>query len=160
MNTCSEGSLGIHEKLTAYGGAKGGVYGFTLNLAAESTKYGITVNAICPRPLTRMSSPELLAQIYEQPVAYFRESMKHLPPELVSPAAVYFAHESCTLNGIVLVCGGGQVIRVAVVENEGFTTSDPLTPEHIATNLDVIMDLTNTRVMDVNSASATVRELG
>ena len=35
MNTCSEGPLGIHRKLTTYGGAKGGVIGFTLTLAAE-----------------------------------------------------------------------------------------------------------------------------
>jgi NAD(P)-dependent dehydrogenase (short-subunit alcohol dehydrogenase family) len=160
VNTCSEGSFGIHEKLTAYGGAKGGVYAFTLNLAAESTKYGITVNGVCPRPLTRMSAPELLAQIYDQPVEHFRESMSHLPPELVSPAAAYFAHESCQLNGIVLVSGGGQVLRVAVVENDGFTTSDPLTPEHIASNLDTILDMTTTHVMEVGYASATVREHG
>lgn len=157
VNTCSEGSLGIHEKLTAYGGAKGGVHGFTLNLAAESEKYGITVNAICPRPSTRMSAPELLAEIYQQPVDHFRENMKNLPPELVSPTAAYFAHESCTLNGVVLVSGGGQVARVAVVENSGFFTSEPLTPEHVAANVDTIMDLTKVHVMEVNSASAAVR---
>jgi NAD(P)-dependent dehydrogenase (short-subunit alcohol dehydrogenase family) len=48
VNTCSEGPLGIHAKMTSYGGAKGGVIGFTLGLAAEAPTYGIAVNGFSP----------------------------------------------------------------------------------------------------------------
>ena len=119
VNTCSEGPLGIHEMMTGYGGAKGGVLGFTLALAAEAPKYGITVNGFSPRIATRMSSPDVLAHVYGQPGRTLRERDHTLPPEKASPAAVYLAHESCHLNGVVLVCGGLEVLRMAVMENAG-----------------------------------------
>jgi hypothetical protein len=64
----------------------------------------------------------------------------------VSPAAVYLAHESCTLNGEMLVSGGGQVLRLATVETTGIT--DPqLTPETVAENIDRILDMTDAQLM-------------
>ena len=64
INTASEGPLGIHEMMTAYGGPKGGVIGHTLALAAEGPKYGIAVNGFSPRIATRMSSPEVMSHVY------------------------------------------------------------------------------------------------
>ena len=57
VNTCSEGPLGIHAKMTSYGGAKGGVIGFTLALAAEGPAHGIAVNGFSPRASTRLRRP-------------------------------------------------------------------------------------------------------
>jgi hypothetical protein len=70
------------------------------------------------------------------------DSMDKFQPEFVSPAAVFLAHESCNLTGEVLVSGGGQVMRMAIVENEGIT-KDGITPEDIAENLDRLMDLSD-----------------
>jgi NAD(P)-dependent dehydrogenase (short-subunit alcohol dehydrogenase family) len=140
VHTVSEGPLGIHEKMTAYGGAKGGVIAFTLTLATEGLRHGIAVNGFAPRIATRMSSPEVLSHVYERPPEAFAANMARFAPELATPAVVYLSHESCTLNGVILVCGGGQVIRMAVMENQGLS-SDALTPEKIAANIDKVVDM-------------------
>ena len=148
VNTCSEGPLGIHEMMTGYGGAKGGVLGFTLALAAEAPKYGITVNGFSPRIATRMSSPDVLAHVYGQPAELFENTMEPFLPEKASPAAVYLAHESCHLNGVVLVCGGLEVLRMAVMENAGVSLTS-VTPESIAEQIDTVIDMSSARVFGV-----------
>jgi NAD(P)-dependent dehydrogenase (short-subunit alcohol dehydrogenase family) len=140
VNTASEGPLGIHAMMTAYGGAKGGVIGFTLALAAEAPKYGIAVNGFSPRIATRMSSPEVMSHVYGRPPESFAKLGQIFPPELASPAMIYLAHESCPLNGALLCCGGGQVLRMAMLQNQGHT-SENLTAEEIAANVDKIMDM-------------------
>jgi NAD(P)-dependent dehydrogenase (short-subunit alcohol dehydrogenase family) len=140
VNTASEGPLGIHEMMTAYGGAKGGVIGLTLALAAEGPKYGIAVNGFSPRIATRMSSPEVMSHVYERPAESFKGLGNVFPPELATPAVVYLSHQSCPLNGAILVCGGGQILRMAIMENQGYT-SKTLTPEEIAANIDQVMDM-------------------
>jgi NAD(P)-dependent dehydrogenase (short-subunit alcohol dehydrogenase family) len=156
VNTCSEGPLGIHGKLTTYGGAKGGVIGFTLTLAAEGPKYGIAVNGFSPRASTRLSGPEIMAKTYDAPKEYFETSMLAYPPELASPAAVYLAHDSCPLNGVILVCGGGQVLRMAFAENEGLR-SDDMSVEAIAANIDQIVDMSRATVVGLGSAEKSVQ---
>jgi NAD(P)-dependent dehydrogenase (short-subunit alcohol dehydrogenase family) len=142
VNTTSEGAFGTVPKAVSYGGAKGGVYGFTRELALDGMRVGIRVNAVAPRANTRLSAPSVLAKTYDAPPEAFGESMAVFKPELVSPAAVFLAHESCPLNGEVLVCGGGQAMRIAVLENEGITKA-ALTAEDIAENLQQIMDLSD-----------------
>ena len=160
VNTCSEGPLGIHEKMTAYGGAKGGAIGFTLALAAEGPKYGISVNGFSPRAGTRLSSPEIMAKVYDLPKEHFERSMVTYPPDLASPAAVYLAHESCSLNGVILVCGGGRVLRMTFSQNEGYKDS-AMSPEAIAANIDQIVDMTDARPVELGSAdSASQSEAG
>ena len=73
--------------------------------------------------------------------------MAQFAPERVSPAAVFLAHESCRLNGEVPVSGGGQVLRIAIVETEGIT-SETITPETVAENIDKIMDMTNAQLIN------------
>ena len=70
-----------------------------------------------------------------------------MPPELCSPAALYLAHESCPLNGEVILVGMGGVARLAVIQTEGIA-KQPLTAEDIAANLDAILDVTAARVTD------------
>jgi NAD(P)-dependent dehydrogenase (short-subunit alcohol dehydrogenase family) len=153
VNTISEGPLGIHEKMTAYGGAKGGVIAFTLALAAEGPKYGIAVNGFAPRIATRMSAPDVMAHVYNRPREAFEHSMSTFPPELSTPAMVYLSHESCPLNGVLLVSGGGQVLRMAIMENQGFT-SDNITPEEIAANVEKIIDMSEAVNVGVGAGGA------
>lgn len=153
VNTCSEGPLGIHEKMTAYGGAKGGAIGFTLALAAEGPKYGISVNGFSPRAGTRLSAPEIMAKVYDLPKEHFEQTMGTYPPELASPAAIYLAHETCPLNGVILVCGGGQVLRMAFSENQGYL-DDAMTAEAIAAHVDQIVDMTDARPVELGSADS------
>ena len=155
VNTASEGPLGIHEMMTCYGGAKGGVIGLTLALASEGPKYGIAVNGFSPRVGTRMSSPERMSHVYGRPPETFANLSTVFPPELASPAAVYLAHESCPLNGVMLCCGGGQVLRMAIMQNDGFT-SDKLTMEAIAEHLEEIVDMSQAANVGVGALDGNV----
>lgn len=150
VNTCSEGAFGMVPKCTSYGGAKGAVFGFTKSLALDGARHGILVNAVAPRANTRLSAPAVLSHTYDVPEGQFKDSMMQFPPEQVSPAAVFLAHESCQLNGEVLVAGGGQVMRLAVVETQGIS-GGALTPEDISGKLDTLMDPTDAQLMAVQA---------
>lgn len=149
INTCSEGMLGFHGYVTAYGGAKGGVYGFTRTLAAEAPRHGIQVNGIAPRAHTRLGSDESVMLTFNLPREMAEASMATRPPELVSPAVAFLAHESCSLNGEVLVSGGDTVHRMIVQLTPGIQ-SDAMTPEFIAENLGQLMDDVNGQTILVN----------
>jgi NAD(P)-dependent dehydrogenase (short-subunit alcohol dehydrogenase family) len=146
VNTCSEALAGIHGKVTSYGAAKGAVLALTLCLAAESRKDGILVNAVAPRAATRLSAPSVLGDVFEVSEEEAQAMIAPFAPELVSPVAAYLAHQDCQLNGAVLVAGGGQVQRMAIMENAGISR-DGLTPEDIATNLDTVTDMTSAQVL-------------
>jgi NAD(P)-dependent dehydrogenase (short-subunit alcohol dehydrogenase family) len=142
VNTISEGPLGIHERGTGYGGAKAGVIGLTLTLAAETKFHGVAVNGFAPRISTRLSAPEVLAHVYDRPVELFQQNMAAFPVELSSPACLFLAHESCKLNGVLLAAGGGMIMRMSIMESAGFQ-SDDMSLENIAANVDKIIDMSS-----------------
>jgi NAD(P)-dependent dehydrogenase (short-subunit alcohol dehydrogenase family) len=150
VNTCSEAAFGSVPKATSYGSAKGGIYGFTRSLALDSVRHGVRVNAVVPRANTRLSGPPVLAHTYDQPENLFVGALDRFAPELVSPAVAFLAHESCELNGELLLCGGGQVMRIAAIQTNGIT-HDHLTPEVIAEQIDAVMDTTGAQVLLVQS---------
>jgi NAD(P)-dependent dehydrogenase (short-subunit alcohol dehydrogenase family) len=146
VNTASEAILGNVPKSTAYSAAKGAVFSFTRALALDARQSGIRVNAVAPRGITRMSEPPMLARVFDQPEeAFVNPFYESLKPEGVSPAVVYLAHQSCPLNGEVLICGGGRALRLAAVETKGIAC-EHMTPEEIAENLDGVMDTTDVQV--------------
>ena len=151
VNTTSEGAFGVIPKATGYGGAKGAVFSFTRALSLDAKRFGdIRVNMISPRASTRMSSPQILGHTMDLPEEVFEKSptLDTYRPELVSSAAVFLGHESCTLDGETLICGGGQVMRMALIQNEGFTKAG-LTPEDIAENIDAAMDMSNAHILQI-----------
>jgi NAD(P)-dependent dehydrogenase (short-subunit alcohol dehydrogenase family) len=150
VNTCSEGAFGAVPKCTSYGSAKGGVYGFTRTLAQDSIRHGILVNAVVPRASTRLSAPSVVAFTYDVPEENLKGSMDQFAPEWVSPAAVFLAHESCALNGELIVCGGGQAFRIAAVQTTGISHEN-MTPEVVAENLDAVMDLKDAQVLELSA---------
>jgi NAD(P)-dependent dehydrogenase (short-subunit alcohol dehydrogenase family) len=152
VNTCTEGMFGVHHMATGFGGANGAMFGLTLTLATEGLKYGIRVNALAPRAATRMTEPAIVSRLLGVPKEMLEMSSARLAPGLVAPAAAFLAHESCTLNGEVLVAGGGQVLRLAVVATTGISQPD-LTPEHIAEQLEAVLDLTGARQIRVQPSA-------
>jgi NAD(P)-dependent dehydrogenase (short-subunit alcohol dehydrogenase family) len=153
VNTVSEAMLGGLAELTSYGAAKGAVFGLTRNLATEGAAHGIRVNAVAPRAYTRMSaeqSNKVAAQmsLTDDVMDQINASM---PPDLCAPAAAFLAHESCRLNGEILLAGMGSVARIAAVVRNGVFEQE-INPEHIADNLDRIMDVREARVSDAAAA--------
>jgi NAD(P)-dependent dehydrogenase (short-subunit alcohol dehydrogenase family) len=146
VNTTSEAILGNVPKSTAYSAAKGAVFSFTRALALDGRQHGVRVNAVAPRGMTRMSDPPMLAKVFDQPAETFVNPFyEAMTPDGVSPAVVYLAHQSCPLNGEVLICGGGRTVRLAVIETAGLTREE-MTPEDIAENLDELMDTSDAQV--------------
>jgi len=146
VNTCSEATGGIHEKVTSYGAAKGGVLGLTFSLATEGKRHGILVNGIAPRAATRLSDPSLMAEIFEVSLEDARAMIAPFAPEAVAPVGAFLAHESCGLNGMVLVAGGGQVQRLAIMESPGVTVAG-LTMEDVAANIGAVTDMSHAQVL-------------
>ena len=151
VNTVSEGMLGAQPMLTSYGTAKGGVWGFTRTLAIEAAgEQDIRVNAVAPRALTRMLLADARAHAGGVDVdGAVAEALAHMDPALVSPVAAFLAHETCPINGEVLVAGGGRVMRLAPVRTSGITR-DHLTLEDVADGLDQVMDPTGAVVVPVD----------
>jgi hypothetical protein len=111
---------------SAYAAAKAGVFGFTRSLAAEGEAHGIKANVILPGALTRMV---LAAQAETSPwIARAREEM---PPEIVSPAVAFLAHETCPFTGESIESIGGHVSRTYLARTPGFTDPE-MTPETLA----------------------------
>ena len=151
VNTASEAVIGHIPKSSDYAGAKGAVFSFTKALALNLGHEGLRVNAVAPRGNTRMSTPEVLAHVYDMPADNFRsEFFDNMRPEYVSPAVAFLAHESCPLNGEVIVCGGLLAMRLCILETKGLTFSGGVTPEDLAENLDALMDPTDGQVVSID----------
>lgn len=139
VNTTSATVYGLANR-TGYGAAKGAIFAFTRSLALDGAESGIKANCIAPGAGTRMADN---SDTSEEVKAYMRQAM---PPELVAPAALFLAHESCSLNGETLVVQGGRVARMALCENEGYV-GDDLTVEAVRDNLTTILDAASAHIL-------------
>jgi NAD(P)-dependent dehydrogenase (short-subunit alcohol dehydrogenase family) len=90
-----------------YGAAKAGLIGMAKSMAIEGARYGITSNVIVPAATTRMTKNLGGAQ------------GMLMPPEMVSYAVAFLAHEQCTLSGDILIAVGGLISRGFVGESAG-----------------------------------------
>ncbi len=112
----SSGSMAGFAWQSAYAAAKAGVFSFTRVLAAEGAEHGIKANTVMPGALTRMV---LAAQAESSP--WISQAREHLPPEIVSPAVAFLAHESCPFTGECIESMGGHVSRMYLARTPGFT---------------------------------------
>jgi NAD(P)-dependent dehydrogenase (short-subunit alcohol dehydrogenase family) len=103
INTSSASGLYGNFGQTNYGAAKAGIAGFTLIAAKELAKSGVTVNAIAPVAITRMTEP----LIPEEDRARRRAISS---PETISPLVAWLASpESAAITGRVFGVGKGRI---------------------------------------------------
>jgi NAD(P)-dependent dehydrogenase (short-subunit alcohol dehydrogenase family) len=101
VNTSSTSGIYGNVGQTNYGAAKAGIAAFTIIAARELRRYGVTVNAISPTALTRMT--EGLRQLTAEEAA-IRD------PKWVSPTVVYLASEEAQdITGRVIQAGMGRI---------------------------------------------------
>jgi NAD(P)-dependent dehydrogenase (short-subunit alcohol dehydrogenase family) len=101
INTSSTSGIYGNVGQTNYGAAKAGIAAFTIIAARELRRYGVTVNAISPTALTRMT--EGLRQLTPEEAA-IRD------PKWVSPTVVYLASEEAQdITGRVIQAGMGRI---------------------------------------------------
>ena len=106
INTTSPSGLFGSPGQTNYGAAKAGIAGFTVIAAMELHRYGVTVNAVAPTALTRLTD--------DLPVVHEMAQTVDLSPEGVSPVVLWLAGPAARdVTGRVLAVIGGTI---AVVE--------------------------------------------
>ncbi len=118
VNTASEAGVIGNAGQANYSAAKAGILALTMVLCREMERYGVNVNAIAPRAVTRMT--ETLFS------AFGDEAMKQLGPETVSALVTFLASEGAVgINGQAFIVYGNmiQLIQgwhpVATIEREG-----------------------------------------
>ncbi len=94
-----------------YGAAKAGIYGFTRVAALELQRIGVTVNAVAPVALTRMTSDLAMMK---------GATARELGPHLVAPAVVFLASDlAAGITGQVLGVEGGRIFLYRMETSEG-----------------------------------------
>lgn len=133
VNTASAlGSFGAPSALP-YVTAKAAVIGLSRGASLDNRDRNIRINVLCPVAYTNMAK------------AYFDANpaiqIERLDVARVSPAVVYLAHESCSLDGETLSVAAGRVARIFAATAPGFSSAS-LTAEEVADNLSAIFDHT------------------
>ena len=134
VNTCSGGMYGM-EGLSVYGAVKFGMYGLTRGLATEGAMYGINVNAISPGAFTNAVDPFYAIDDPEMRKAWIESQ----PPELVSPAVAYLAHEECDISGMLFDVSAGSVTSTFLAATSGYN-NPALTMEDVRDHRDDLFD--------------------
>jgi NAD(P)-dependent dehydrogenase (short-subunit alcohol dehydrogenase family) len=112
---------------TNYGAAKMGIAGFTIIASLELGRYGVTVNAIAPAALTRLTEDLGMGQASDE----MKEAMS---PRWVAPIVTWLAStQSAGVTGRVFEASGG-VLAVA----ESWHRGPSATPVDDPTKIDAI----------------------
>ena len=131
INTTSVSGIYGNPGQTNYGAAKAGIAAFTNIAALEVARYGVTVNAVAPIALTRMT--EGLG-----PAPETDEDREARAPHWIAPIVTWLAsEESAGVTGRVFEASG-QFLAVAEGWHRGPTTSPIDDPTKIA---DAVRDL-------------------
>jgi NAD(P)-dependent dehydrogenase (short-subunit alcohol dehydrogenase family) len=122
INTTSVAGLYANPGQTNYGSAKAGIAAFTQIAAMELERYGVTVNAIAPGALTRLTEDLSLPE----------ETLARFEPKWVAPVVTWLASaQSAGVTGQVIE-SSGLVLAVAEGWRRGPATEDvPARPEDV-----------------------------
>src|SRR4051794_21265504 len=131
INTTSVSGIYGNAGQTNYGAAKSGIAGFTVIAAMEMARYGVTVNAIAPGALTRMTEGLGMGEDSE-------EAREQMAPRWVAPVATWLASpQSAGVSGRVFEAAG-TVFAVAEGWHRGPTAEpvdDPTQVDAVARRL-------------------------
>jgi len=128
INTSSVSGIYGNPGQTNYGAAKMGIAGFTIIAARELARYGVTVNAIAPGALTRLTEP-----LQSGPVS--DERREQMSPRWIAPILTWLAStESAEVTGRVFEASG-RVLAIA----EGWHRGPTVEPVEDPTRLGPIV---------------------
>lgn len=103
INTSSPSGIYGNVGQTNYGAAKAGIAAFTIIASMELARYGVTVNAIAPAALTRMTENLGMGRADE-------ETKEKLSPKWIAPLVCWLASpESATVTGRVFDITGMEI---------------------------------------------------
>ena len=129
INTTSVSGIYGNAGQTNYGAAKAGIAAFTIIAARELARYGITVNAIAPGALTRLTEDLGIGKGSE-------EQKARLHPRWIAPIVTWLAStESSHVTGRVFEASG-ETLAVA----EGWHRGPAVEPIEDPTKLGPVVD--------------------
>jgi NAD(P)-dependent dehydrogenase (short-subunit alcohol dehydrogenase family) len=118
VNTSSVSGLMGNFGQSNYSAAKAGIYGFTRTCSMELKKYNVTVNALAPVAVTRLT--EDLPMIQALPNA-----KDMLSPEHIAPAALFLASELASdITGTVLAVEGPRMYLFKMIQTNAVVAKD------------------------------------
>ncbi|HKA89561.1 MAG TPA: SDR family NAD(P)-dependent oxidoreductase [Haliangiales bacterium] len=118
VNTSSVSGLLGNFGQANYSAAKAGIYGLTRTASMELKKYGITVNALAPVAVTRLT--EDLPMIKMLPNA-----QELLAPEHIAPAALFLASDAAgDITGQVLAVEGPRLYLFKMIQTNAVNAKD------------------------------------
>jgi NAD(P)-dependent dehydrogenase (short-subunit alcohol dehydrogenase family) len=123
INTTSPSGIYGNAGQTNYGAAKAGIASFTIIAAMELERYGVTVNAIAPTALTRMTEDLGIAQS--------EEAKATMDPRWIAPICTWLASpQSAGVTGRVFEASGAY-LAVAEAWHRGPSTAAVDDPNEI-----------------------------
>ena len=132
INTTSVSGIYGNAGQTNYGAAKAGIAAFTIIASRELRRYGITVNAIAPGALTRMTEDLGMGQASE-------EDKARMHPRWIAPIVTWLASsESAGVSGRVFEASGA-VLAVAEGWHRGPTVKPVEDPTKIGPLVEEMM---------------------
>jgi NAD(P)-dependent dehydrogenase (short-subunit alcohol dehydrogenase family) len=134
--TSSIGGIYGNHKVANYGVSKAGMIGLANVVALEGDERGVKCNVIIPGAVTRMAEG-IDTSMY--------------PPmgaELTAPAVGWLAHESCSINGEMLVSIAGRVAKAFIAETPG-VYQPSWTIDQVGEQIDAIRDTTDLWMLPV-----------
>ena len=118
VNTSSPSGIYGNIGQTNYGAAKAGIAAFTIIAAKELARYGVTVNAIAPAALTRMTTDLGMGQLDD-------EAKEQMSPRHIAPIVCWLASRlSAGVTGRVFDVSG-QMISVSEGWHRGPSIENP-----------------------------------
>jgi NAD(P)-dependent dehydrogenase (short-subunit alcohol dehydrogenase family) len=143
VNTSSPSGIYGNVGQTNYGAAKAGIAAFTIIAAKELGRYGVTVNAIAPAALTRMTEGLGMGRLPE-------EAKEQMSPRRIAPIVCWLAGPgSASVTGRVFDVTG-RMLSVSEGWHRGPTVESP--PEDPAQLGPVVMDLVKRARPNANMA--------
>lgn len=132
INTSSVSGIYGNPGQTNYGAAKAGIAAFTYIASLELRRYGVTVNAIAPNALTRMTEDLV-------PEGRTDEQRAAMSPRWIAPVVTYLAStRSSNVTGTVIEASG-QVLAIAEGWHRGPSTDPVEDPEAVGEILDHLL---------------------
>jgi NAD(P)-dependent dehydrogenase (short-subunit alcohol dehydrogenase family) len=132
INTTSVSGIYGNAGQTNYGAAKAGIAAFTIIASRELRRYGITVNAIAPGALTRMTEDLGMGQLDE-------EAKQRMHPRWIAPIVTWLASpESAHISGRVFEASGA-VLAIAEGWHRGPTVAPVDDPTRIGPLVEQMM---------------------
>ncbi len=113
INTTSDAGLLYNVGQSNYGAAKAGIVAFTLIVAKEVARYGVTANVVVPVARTRLTTeatPSLAPMMGKKEDFEKRYGYDVLGPEAMAPLVVYLASDDAKdITGQVIRVVGGNL---------------------------------------------------